>query len=123
MPPKKRRKKAKSSKAASPKGKRIVNKSKAVRDYMDSNPQSMPKEISDALASKGIVVTPGYVSMIKSKHKNKSAGKSRPGRPKKQASGDITVADLVEAKKLVEQLGGVDRAKDAIAAYAKIATG
>ena len=46
-----------------------VNKAKAVRDYLNAHPSATNKEISAALAKKGIVLTANRVSGIKAKSK------------------------------------------------------
>lgn len=44
-----------------------MNKSEKIREYMKANPSKGPKEVADALKSKGIKVTPGLVSVVKCK--------------------------------------------------------
>lgn len=137
------------------------NKSAAIRDYLESNPNAKPKEIVEHLQSKGMDVTPAFVSTIKSKLLSSgqlSAGggsaaapapTKRRGRPKgagaarkkvtrrgrapkaaaaktaapaaaKAPAGSVSVDGIVLAKKLADQLGGVDKARAALAALEKI---
>lgn len=66
------------------------NKSAAIREYLDSNPDAKPREIVDALKAQGVEVTPAFVSTIKSKStgggSTKGAPRKRRGRPKAAAS-------------------------------------
>lgn len=122
------------------------NKSAAIREYLDANPNAKPREIVDALKSQGVSVTPAFVSTIKSKAGSEGATVTkRRGRPKgsgrktvtrKQRAGKevtampvtrraaasetITVDGLVAAKKLVDQLGGLAKARAALSALEKI---
>ncbi|WP_164101753.1 hypothetical protein [Candidatus Laterigemmans baculatus] len=123
------------------------NKSAAIRQYLDSNPEAKPREIVDALKEQGLEVTPAFVSTIKSKSSGggTSAPKKRRGRPKAAAQGaakttsprtasapatkrgaaaaggdTVSVDGLIRAKKLAEELGGVDKVRAALAALEKI---
>ena len=101
--------------------KRTVNKSEAVRDFMNSNPDAKPKEIAEALSKKGIKVTPQAVSTIKFNAAKKSAPKAgRRGRPAAAKNGTVKVDSLLKAKQFAEQLGGVDQAKQALDVLAKL---
>ena len=104
---------------------RGVNKSKAIKEALAAKPEASTKEIADALTSQGIPVTPTYVANVKSTLKKK------PGRPKgkrqatrgpgaKSVSDSVSLASLVQAKKLAAQLGGVEKARDLLAALAKL---
>lgn len=113
-PPKKKsaaKKKTPPKKRAAPK--KEVNKSKAIRDYMAQKPDAGPTAVAEGLGKKGIEVSAAFVSTIKAMDKAKKAG--RRGRV-----GEVTTADLLQAKKLADQLGGVERAKEAMDALAKL---
>lgn len=97
-----------------------VNKTKAILDLLAANPGTGPKEASAQLAQKGIKVSPGYVSTIKSKAK-RSGGKRRRGRKAGAKTGDsISINALVETKKFAEKMGGVGKLKAAIDALSKL---
>ena len=86
-----------------------VNKSQAIRDALAKDPNASPKELSATLIANGINATPTYVSMIKfnSKAKRKAGKKSRDNQ-----AGDFLAADeLVEAKKLVDRVGSIEKAE------------
>ena len=72
-----------------------------------------------ALKQQGITVSPGLVSNVKYS-KPRAGGKTRRGRPPGRgratgANGALTAADLIEAKRVVEQLGGIEQARQALA--------
>jgi len=98
-----------------------ISKSQAVRDYLSEHPTAKPKEIAPALsAAYGITVTPQMISMIKSKtnaqgRKRANEAPTRGRRPaRRQASDVITVDELLSIKKLVDMLGGPERARRAL---------
>jgi hypothetical protein len=121
------------------------NKSASIREYLSANPAAKPREIVEALAAQGVVVTPMFVSTIKSKAVAEGEIKvtKRRGRPKGTAKGPVTrksaakatprvtkravaagesvsVEGLVTAKELVAKLGGFDKARAVLAALEKI---
>ncbi|QDU31411.1 hypothetical protein ETAA8_65680 [Anatilimnocola aggregata] len=100
------------------------NKSSEIRGYKDANPTASPKEIAEALGKQGIVVSAQFVSTVLSNAKKKGGkiGKRgpKPGRKAAMASSIGNVDQLIKAKKLVDQLGGVDAARSAINALAQL---
>jgi hypothetical protein len=92
------------------------NRSAAIRAYKDSNKNAKPKEISEALAKDGVKVSPAYVSTVLSNARRKGGGR----RKKRGAAGGRAYADLVQAKKLADAMGGIDRARSALSALARI---
>ena len=115
-----------------------VNKSQAIREFLGANPDATNLQVASALNKEGLNVTANYVSTIKTNMKNKT--KKKPGRKaakpkataakkaagpkkqaaagKKQASTDkISLDELVQAKKFVAKLGGVEEAQQAIKAW------
>lgn len=100
-----------------------VNKSKAIKDYMAQNPGVLPKAVAAALGEQGIVVTPGYVSMIKSSVKSKKGGRGGAKGAVRSAggrSGGISLAALEQAKEVARQLGGVKEAQKVLDALARL---
>ena len=95
------------------------NRSAAIRAYKESNKNAKPKEIAEALAKDGTKVSAAYVSTVLSNERRKSG---RGGRRKKRggAGGARAYADLVQAKKLADAMGGIDRARSALSALARI---
>lgn len=104
------------------KAKSSANKSAAIRDYKAANPEAGPKEIADALGKSGIPVTAQFVSTVLSNAKRKGGKVSkrgrRPGRPRALPLGDLE--QLVQVKKFVDQLGGLEKAKAAVDVLARI---
>src|SRR6185295_969447 len=98
------------------------NKSAAIRAYKDAHASAGPKEIAEGLSKDGIKVTPAFVSTVLSNDRRKG----RKGR-KKVASGrrvgnrtSGAFFNLIQAKKLADQMGGVEKAQAALDALAKI---
>lgn len=117
-----------------------TSKSGAVRDYLTQNPDATASTIIPELAQRGIDVSPGLVNQVKTGMKRSgdlvgtagaTAGKKTVGkkRAKKRARGTnvkksamtsgtasntLTADELLETKKLVDSLGGIDRARRAL---------
>ena len=95
-----------------------VNKSQAVRDYLAANPDASPNDIVAGLKQQGITVSPGLASNVKYTSRSKAGKRGRPagrgpGRPR-SGNGALTAADLIEAKRLADQLGGVEKVRKAL---------
>ena len=100
-----------------------VNKTQAIKDYLTAHPHEGPKAVAEALTAKGLDVTAGYVSTIKSNMKMKGSepGKRSASFARSPASGDsVSLDSLIKAKKLVEELGGVDDARRILDALARL---
>ena len=94
-----------------------VNKSQAIRDYLAKHPKAMPKEIIAALQK--IQVSPALVNAVKYGAKPKARKKKAVS--KKPAPGtSITVTDLMQAKALADQMGGMVKAKVALDTLEKL---
>jgi hypothetical protein len=114
-----------------------VNRSQAIRDYLEANPGATPKQIKLALHDQGIEVTEGLVSVVKygkKKAAGEPAGAARGGRGGRGGRGEavrqraaaktvpatgnrggaFTADDLLEVKRLVNHLGGIDAARRAL---------
>jgi hypothetical protein len=92
------------------------NRSAAIRAYKEKNPDARPKAISEGLAKEGVKVSAGYVSTVLSNERRKG-GKRRKKRVGGRSSG---YADLVQAKRLADAMGGIEKARSALSALAKI---
>jgi hypothetical protein len=86
-----------------------------IRDYKKEHRSAGPTEIADALTKNGSKVSPQFVSTVLSNARRKG----RKGGSAKAAGGD-TVQTLVRAKKLSDQMGGIDKARAALNALARI---
>lgn len=100
-----------------------VNKSEVVRKYLGEHPDKPPREVAADLTAQGVAVSAAYVSNIKSGSKLKKKTR-RVGRPRKTAAptNNMTdaVANLIRAKKLADELGGIQKAKEAMDALARL---
>src|SRR5262245_53046343 len=105
--------------------KAAVNKSQVIRDYYARHPQAKPKEVVAALAEKNIKVKTQIVSTVRYNMKKKTGGSGRGRRaaaqlatPARRGAGNGRAAELitalVDAKKLSDRLGGIQRAKQAL---------
>jgi hypothetical protein len=98
------------------------NKSAAIREYKAANPDAGPKDIAEALEKSGMSVTPQFVSTVLSNAKKKGGkvGKRgrKPGRPSALPVGDLQ--QLIQVKKFVDQIGGVEKAKAAVDLLAQL---
>jgi cobalamin biosynthesis protein CobT len=97
-----------------------VNKSQLVRDYLGKNPKATPKSIAIALGQQGVVVTS---KRLRGRGRRPvvvapDAVETKPVETK--VSEKFSLETLIQAKKLAEALGGVDNARQALAALSKI---
>jgi len=119
--------KKRTKRAGRPKGTSGLNKSQAIRDYMAAHPRAKPKAVAAALVEQGVQVTPMFVSAVKTSAKKRGRRKARgaarrPGRPSGGgATTSLSIDHLVAAKKFVDSVGGVVRARAAIEALKVIA--
>ncbi len=102
------------------------NKSQAIRDYYNSHPGAKPKEVVAALKKKGIVVNAQFVSTIRSVSKKKGGKIGRPGRPvgsgkrETNGSGEVSFNSLIKVKAIVDEMGGIGRARSALTALERL---
>ncbi len=94
------------------------SKSKAIREYRKDHPDSKPKEIAENLNQAGYKISPQYVSTILSNDRNK-VSKGR-GRRRVGISAGSSIDHLLAVKKLVNDVGSVEAAQQAIAQYSKL---
>ncbi|MEX0702969.1 MAG: hypothetical protein WD069_12815 [Planctomycetales bacterium] len=102
------------------------SKSQAIRDYLSAHRGAGPKEVVEKLGEQGVKVSTQLVSVVKSKMKSRGK-KRRVVRKPQQAtpaasssSNGLSIGDLVETKKLVDQLGGVKQARAALDALERL---
>jgi hypothetical protein len=110
-------------------------KAQAIRDALAVDPNAMPKELADKLTAEGWNVTSKNVSQAKflMGRTKKKPGKKAVSKPAKAAAAApvaasvadapadlISVAALQKAKKLIQELGGVKEAKQALAALGQL---
>ncbi len=100
-------------------------KTKAVKAALKTHKDKSPKEIAELLTASGMPTTAGQVSNIKSLIASKRKAKAAPAAEEAAAvpvvpKDAVSVALLVKAKKLVQELGGVKEAKIALNALAQL---
>lgn len=84
------------------------SKAAKIREYLADHPDAKAADVVGALKSQRVKVTAAHVYQLKAAN----------GKPKR-AKGD-TLTALIEAKKLADKLGGVDKAREALSALAKL---
>jgi hypothetical protein len=106
-----------------------TTKAQAIRDALAADPKGMPKDIADKLTAAGVSVTANDVSQAKyqlkvaknKKRQQKAAAKAAEAAPAAAVPADmVSVAALQKAKKLIQELGGVKEAKQALAALSQL---
>ena len=93
--------------------KRRHNKAALIREIQAEKPNATAKEIVDALAAKRVKVTAAYIYALKGKN-----GTANNGKPKKATLGGVEA--LVQAKRMADALGGVDKARELLAMLAQL---
>jgi ribosomal protein L23 len=108
-----------------------INKSNAIRELKAAHPEAGPTEIATMIKEQfGVDVTPATVSTVLSTDKKRNGKVGRPGRPKgskngtaKAANGtkvglngnqDAFIQNLLKAKQLVSDMGGISEARNAL---------
>src|SRR5438270_11709133 len=98
------------------------NKSQSIRAFKADHADAGPKAIVEGLSKQGVKVSAAFVSTVLSNARRKGRkGRRRGGRRPAAAGGrNDAVATLVQAKRLADQMGGIDKARTALDALAKI---
>jgi hypothetical protein len=96
-------------------------KSELIRNYKSDHDDAGPTAIATALTKEGTKVTPAFVSTVLSNAKRKGRkGRRRVGRRVGRPAGGDPVQVLMQAKKMADQMGGIDKARSALDALARI---
>ena len=90
------------------------SKAAKIRDYLADHPDAKAADVVAALKSQRVKVSAAHVYQLKSAN-----GKPKRSKSARRSKGD-TLTALIEAKKLADKLGGVDRAREAVNALAKL---
>lgn len=101
------------------------SKTAAIKAALKANPKKSNIEISEILKAEGWDAKPTYISVVKSgmkakKKAKKAAPEAAPEAAPALPKDAVSVALLVKAKKLVQELGGVREAKNALNALAQL---
>jgi len=101
-------------------------KTAAIKAALKAHKDKSPKEIAEIVTAAGIPTTAGQVSNVKSILAAKKKAKKAAEPAAEEAAGPVVPKDavsvglLVKAKKLVQELGGVASAKQALNALAQL---
>lgn len=100
--------------AASDGGK--VNKSQAVRDFLDANPAADSKAVIAGLGEKGVKVTPTMVYYVRSKLKQASRREKRErvAASSRQSGAQDPIDVVRRVKNLAREVGGVGNLKQLV---------
>ncbi len=91
-----------------------MTKSQMIRDYLAVNPNAAASDVQAALKKARVEASMPLIYQQLSKS-------SKPAKTKpKNSNGDVSVASLLEAKKLVSEAGSVQEAEKALALLAKL---
>ena len=99
------------------------NKSEAIRNYLSGDPKATPSVIIEALAKKGVKVSPALVSAVKYKKVKPANGRRKKRGRSVGASANgqrVDFDNLVAAKNLADKMGGVEKARQALDMLAKL---
>jgi hypothetical protein len=92
----------------------MASKAAKIREYLAAHPDAKAADVVAALKANRVRVTTAHVYNIKATN----------GKPKGKAKGKRAKVDqyagLILARKLADKLGGVDRAREALDALAKL---
>jgi len=101
-----------------------VNKSQAIREYLEQNANAAPKDVAAALQGQGVRVSSQLVSNVKTmmgRRAKRGRGAARrkttrrtTGRGGRVGVASISVQDLMDAKRVVEQVGSVEAVRKAL---------
>lgn len=100
--------------------KKKINKSAEIRDFLNANPKASPAEAAAKLSRKGMKVTAGYISVVKSNMKKKAKGTTLSRTRPSKKSPDVTYESMIKAKSLMKEAGGLEEAKQALDALARL---
>lgn len=92
-------------------------KTKAISAYLEANKNAKVSEVVAALAEQGITVSPAAVYNFKARQK---MGRKRNKARQSGHTVDLSISELLAAKKLVDEVGGVAKAREALDALEKL---
>ena len=103
------------------------SKTAAIKAALKANRDKLPKELAELMNAEGWDVTAQRISVVKSAMKAKKKAKKAAAPAAEEAAAvpvvpkdAVSIALLVKAKKLVQELGGVKEAKTALNALAQL---
>jgi hypothetical protein len=93
-----------------------VNKSAAIRELLEKDPNTATKEIVESLEQRGVTVRPHLVYLLKSQMKAKRRRQKRQQIVENSKQMGITnpVQLILEIRRLSQQVGGIRRFKELV---------
>jgi hypothetical protein len=102
-----------------------VNKSKAIRDYLERYPKLMPKEMAEGLTAKykkqGIAFSAHDVSQVKSMTKRRRRRRRRVAAAAAAPAGGVQLDQIKSAAALIRTCGDVAQAQAMLRAAGEVA--
>ena len=95
-----------------------VNKTQMVREYLNEQPNAMPKEVSEALKEKGVEISPQIVSQIK--YQLRLVGGYGRGVLGRGRFENLSADDLLKVKELSDAIGGPQNLERALEILKKL---
>jgi hypothetical protein len=96
--------------------KRANSKAAKIRALLAERPDAKAKEVVEALKAQKVKVTAAQVYKVKATNGNATSGNGKPA-AKKAAGG---YESLIQAKKLADAMGGVEKARAAMDVLARL---
>jgi len=97
--------------------KQANSKAAKIRAVLADNPGAKAKEVVEALAAQKVKVSAAQVYMVKSASGKSTSGNGNGKPAAKKTSG---YESLIQAKKLADAMGGVDKARAALDVLARL---
>lgn len=97
-----------------------LNKSKAVREYLKQHPEAKPKQIVEALATQGVVLSAAVASQIKNRVQKDNAIKDTVVMSLEGRGYTLQYVDFQKAMRFVESVGGIENAKTIVDDIARV---
>ena len=100
----------------SPKNGKTTTKADAIREHLSQNPKAKVREVTAALAAKGITVSDNHVYMIKSKNKARKRKANRAAAAETATRSGISnpAVAVTQVRRLAKELGGLRNLKQLV---------
>jgi hypothetical protein len=97
------------------------NKAQAIRDILNASGKQTPtKDVVKALGEQGIVVSAAHVSNIKAQLRRAGGTNGAGRRGRRPAADSVSIAALMEAKRMADRLGGIEQARAVFEALSRL---
>lgn len=112
-----KRKATAKGRAGRPKSSGGASMSDQIRAYMAANPSASRPEIRAGLQAQGVDVKASLVNAVFIKARKGGGKKAKPGRRGRKpaaAAGALSAAELINAKQMIDQMGGIAKVREAL---------